>query len=116
MFVVGDRGLSTLRGWLKDSAEAPGLAAYQDDLVAIRTSIPILALRDVSRENLLERFRSLPKMPRARSLTVSSNGANSVLIRYRSDKATSAPPVPAQAQARPHAPAKGEGPDEQASL
>jgi len=116
MFVVGDRGLSTLRGWLKDSAEAPGLAAYQDDLVAIRTSIPILALRDVSRENLLERFRSLPKMPRARSLTVSSNGANSVLIRYRSDKATSAPPVPAQAKARPHAPAKGEGPDQQASL
>ncbi len=99
MFVVGGDGLTTLRGWLKQSAAAPGQAAYKEDVIAIRTSVPIFALRNVNREKLLEQFLTLPTMSRARALTVSTSGADAVLIRYRADDTAPARSGPAQAKA-----------------
>ena len=83
MFVVGSEGLATLRGWLKHSADAPGQEAYTDDLASVRTSVPILSLQDVERNEALDRLFALPTMTRARSVTVSMDGPDALLVRYR---------------------------------
>ena len=91
MFVVGGDGLATLRGWLKHSAGAPGQEAYADDLAAVRTSLPILSLQDVEQKEALERLFALPTLTRARSVTVSKDGPDGLLVRYRAiDTAASA--------------------------